>query len=190
LGQLPSIPILVDVTLLEVRTIRGEIKSEVDAWFRAACGNRFKYAHHRRKREWLTRKLITGADKFSAVAVLYGVDGRGRTVELGRHRDSYALLGNDYSEQAKRHRLFGIALLATGWAAPLTQDGESECPPSIHPDGVRVALVVTMTIFGHCVAIDRADEPEIYFEEAPEPSGPLQSAMVNCMLNMLQKAVA
>ena len=106
-------------------------------------------------------------------------------MELGRHPDAYSLLDGDYTEQAERYRLFGIALHSTGWAAPLNENGDSDCRPSEHPDRVRMATVMTMTMFGYCVAIAFADERETTFVEAPAPGGPLQSAMVGCMLRMM-----
>lgn len=128
----------------------------------------------------ITEKIITDTPMSLPEAVLYGVDGNGGTVELGRYPDIYDLLDKDYSAQAERDRLVGIAIHTTGWAAPLNADGEVEGAPSAHPNRVRVALVATLTMFGYCSGIAFADGRETVFEETA-PEGSLWEAMNDCV---------
>lgn len=128
----------------------------------------------------ITEKIITDTPMELPQAVLYGVDSNGGTVELGRYPDIYDLLDKDYSEQAERDRLVGIAIHTTGWAAPLNADGEVDGAPSAHPSRVRVALVATLTMFGYCSGIAFADGRETVFEENA-PSGALWEAMNECV---------
>lgn len=127
----------------------------------------------------ITQKLITDTPMSLPQAVLYGVDGDGGTVELGRNPDIYDLLDMDWSENAKRDSLVGIAIHTTGWAAPLT-NGRAEGAPSQHPDRVRVALVATLTMFGYCSGIAFADGRETQYEDSA-PEGSLWKAMNDCV---------
>ena len=132
----------------------------------------------------ITQKLITDTPMSLPEAILYGVDMNGGTVELGRHRDIYDLLDMDWSENAKRDNLVGIAIHTTGWAAPLNADGGVDGAPSQHPDRVRVALVATIsTVFGTCSGIAFADGRETQYEDNA-PEGSLWEAMNRCLENI------
>lgn len=60
-----------------------------------------------------------------------------------------------------------FCLLTTGWAAPLSKDGQVQGMPSMHPERRRVSLLVTININNSkeiVSAIKFADNDEVVFD--------------------------
>jgi hypothetical protein len=96
----------------------------------------------------LHNKLSEDSSGFDlGVAMLYGVslgvDGDDETPSLcliNSHPDTYELLE---APNAIVGRMFDyVALVTTGWAAPVGDDGQIDNPPSAHPERKRVRLIV------------------------------------------------
>jgi hypothetical protein len=135
----------------------------------------------------VTENIIIHSPMKIPEAVLYGICSDGRTFVLGSNSDVYSLLENDYSDHQE---LIGIAVQATGWAAPLNPEtGETDGPPSQHPERRRVVLVATITSYGFCSALKFATQrtglviEETEFEEE-HPSGVLWDALNKCFEKM------
>lgn len=78
-------------------------------------------------------------------AVLFLLDTEGSVHELSRFVDVYEGLKQVSGTQLRPEHI-GLGVFTTGWAAPLTTATESTCPPSDHPDRVKVQL---------CTVLDR-----------------------------------
>ena len=115
-------------------------------------------------------------------AILYGVTEDGSYLELDRAPDIYDLLDREYPYIG----LIGLAVHTTGWAAPLNSDGESDGPPSKHPERKRVALVTVKTVESFGSALSFADKPdEIITDEKGDRK--LSDALQECLLKMMWK---
>ena len=71
-----------------------------------------------------------------------------------------------------------IALVTTGWASPLGENGEVECPPSQHKDKrrLRMVLIGDLLDFGVSSCLRFQDNGEILSVGADEASGLLAEA--------------
>ena len=113
-------------------------------------------------------------------AVLYGVTKDGSYSELDRAPDIYDLLDQEYPY----HDIVGLAVHTTGWAAPLNEHGESDMPPSKHPERRRVALVTVKTVEGFGGALSFADNPD-EIKTDKKGDGKLADALQECLLKMM-----
>ena len=130
----------------------------------------------------VAEEIIKNTGHEMSNAVLYGVAEDGSYLELDRAPDIYDLLDRDYPY----HDIVGLAVHTTGWAAPLNSDGESDGPPSKHPERKRVALVTVKTVEGFGSALSFADKPdEIITDEKGD--GKLADALQECLLKMMWK---
>jgi hypothetical protein len=59
----------------------------------------------------------------------------------------------------------GLAVVTTGWAAPLNANGEVEGAPSAHPQRRRVRLVAYMSCEGMVSAVSFQDTDEVTYDE-------------------------
>ncbi len=91
-------------------------------------------------------------------AGLFGVLVTGETFEIGHSDDVYDLLDNVEPTPLK---VVGLAVTTSGWASPLNEHGEVDCPPSQHPQRKRVVLVAVVTADEMMSAMRFADEDEV-----------------------------
>lgn len=91
-------------------------------------------------------------------AGLFGVLVTGETFEIGHADDVYDLLDNVEPTPIK---IVGLAVTTSGWASPLNENGEVDCPPSQHPQRKRVCLVALVTADEMLSAMRFADEDDV-----------------------------
>lgn len=114
-------------------------------------------------------------------ARLYGIN-TGDAVEsapapclLAQHPDVYALLESPTSGLA---RMFdAAAIVTTGWAAPLDENGEVQGAPSEHAQRRRVRLVVLVANSGVASVLRFADEPHDVVTDPGSATGSLAEAI-------------
>jgi hypothetical protein len=114
-------------------------------------------------------------------ARLYGIN-TGDAVEsapapclLAQHPDVYALLESPTSGLA---RMFdAAAIVTTGWAAPLDENGEVRGAPSEHAQRRRVRLVVLVANCGVASVLRFADEPDDVVTDPGSATGSLAEAI-------------
>ena len=114
-------------------------------------------------------------------ARLYGIN-TGDAVEsapapclLAQHPDVYALLESPTSGLA---RMFdAAAIVTTGWAAPLDENGEVQGAPSEHSQRRRVRLVVLVANSGVASVLRFADEPHDVVTDPGSATGSLAEAI-------------
>ena len=108
-------------------------------------------------------------------ARVYGVE-NGETFLLGVHGDIYDLLADeDTRENAKDYS--HVAVVTSGWAAPLNAQGEVEGAPSAHPQRRRVRLVVTANAEDVSSVLRFADDPENVITDPGSATGSLADAI-------------
>ena len=88
-----------------------------------------------------------------AAAHLVGINADGNPVELDRHPDVYQLLNNENNQfYAQWHEL--VAIITTGWAAPITPEiTNGDMAPSCSPDRRRVRLTIIADRTAYCSVI-------------------------------------
>jgi hypothetical protein len=114
-------------------------------------------------------------------ARLYGIN-TGDAVEsvpapclLAQHPDVYDLLESPTSGLA---RMFdAAAIVTTGWAAPLDENGEVRGAPSEHAQRRRVRLVVLVANSGVASVLRFADEPDDIVTDPGSATGSLAEAI-------------
>ena len=114
-------------------------------------------------------------------ARLYGIN-TGDAVEstpapclLAQHPDVYALLESPTSGLA---RMFdAAAIVTTGWAAPLDENGEVQGAPSEHAQRRRVRLVVLVANSGVASVLRFADDPHDVVTDPGSATGSLAEAI-------------
>jgi len=72
----------------------------------------------------------------------------------------------------------GLAVVTTGWAAPLNNDGEVEGAPSHHPARRRVRLVAYINNEGTASALSFQDDDEMIVDEG-SATGSLADALAD-----------
>jgi hypothetical protein len=95
-------------------------------------------------------------------AGLFGILATGETFEIGRAFDVYDLL--DQVVEPTPLKVVGLAVTTSGWASPLNENGEVDCPPSQHPERRRVVLVAVATAEELLSAMRFADADEVITE--------------------------
>lgn len=77
--------------------------------------------------------------------MIFLLDFEGLVTEISRFTDVYEGL-RKVSVVSLQPEHTGLGVFTTGWAAPLSVDTKSTCPPSRHPERVKVQL---------CTVLDR-----------------------------------
>lgn len=112
-------------------------------------------------------------------ARLYGVTvtdaGSVDVVLVEQNEDIYEILATPVSKRNLSFTTF--ALITTGWAAPLSDDGEVEGAPSIHPMRRRVRLSVTVNLDG-VASVLRFEDNDDAVVDAGAATGSLADAVV------------
>lgn len=94
---------------------------------------------------------------------------------LAQHPDVYALLESPTSGLA---RMFdAAAIVTTGWAAPLDENGEVQGAPSEHAQRRRVRLVVLVANSGVASVLRFADDPHDVVTDPGSATGSLAEAI-------------
>jgi hypothetical protein len=118
---------------------------------------------------------------------LYGVtvttDEQTETTLLASHPDVYELLGSSDLSFAGMFQF--VALVTTGWAAPLDNNGEIEGAPSEHAERRRVRLLVLANRDGMGSVIRFEDNDETV-TDAGNATGMLEVAISDFARNFLQ----
>lgn len=129
------------------------------------------------------KRLHHAIDSFELPgARLYGVN-LGDSLEprpapcfLSQHPDVYELLEAPGSGLA---RMFdAAAIVTTGWAAPLDEDGKVNGAPSQHAQRRRVRLTVLVANSGVASVLRFADEPEEVVTDPGSATGSLAEAII------------
>ena len=137
---------------------------------------------------FVEQRLHTTLDSFElAGARLYGVtvvdskefdqdvDAAFRLSFLAEHPDVYELLEAPSSSLG---RMFdAVAVVTTGWAAPLGENGEVQGAPSQHAKRRRVRLTVVVSNQGVASVVRFADEPDDIITDAGSATGSLADAI-------------
>lgn len=128
------------------------------------------------KEKLITKSIIEKTPNRLPKAVLYGVYENGEYEKVNSHPDVYKMLWSTKLEPD--NKFVGFSIETTGWAAPLNEYGEPEGVPSLHPDKVRCAVVVTKTLDGFCSAVKMNNK--VVYEDGSDgepPTGYLMEAI-------------
>lgn len=109
---------------------------------------------------------------------LYGVkmsEDNAELVLVDKEQDVYDIL---MTPARKRNASFTTwAIVTTGWAAPLGDNGEPEGAPSEHPLRRRVRLVITADADGVASVLRFADDPSTPITDPGSATGTLADAV-------------
>ncbi|MFM2047037.1 MAG: hypothetical protein RL383_1114 [Actinomycetota bacterium] len=94
---------------------------------------------------------------------------------LAQHPDVYTLLAEPGSALARSFA--AAALVTTGWAAPLDENGQVSCAPSEHEGRRRVRLTVLVTDAGVASVLRFADDPDEVITDPGSATGSLADAI-------------
>jgi hypothetical protein len=98
-----------------------------------------------------------------------------RLSAIAEHPDIYELLTEPTSALG---RMFdAVAVVTTGWAAPLGPDGEPDGPPSLSPARRRVRLCVVVSDAGTASALRFADDADSVVIDPGQATGSLADAV-------------
>ena len=119
------------------------------------------------------------------MCTLYGVNvtSSGELVDveqLDAKPDVYDLLSTPASlrNQDKNTNYTTWALVTTGWAAPLPEDGNIEGAPSDHPNRRRVRLVITANMDGVASVLRFEESPHDTILDPGQATGSLNNAVM------------
>ncbi len=115
-------------------------------------------------------------------AEIYGVTEQEQFIKLSTAGDVYSLLDNSYNCE----NYIGLSIHATGWGAPLNEDGEIDSAPSEHSERRRMAIVVMVTKEGMGSALCFADDINDIITDSGSASGVLADALQDCWDRSLQ----
>lgn len=90
-------------------------------------------------------------------ARLYVVKNDGSVDKVAEMEDIYDLLGNPLSAIIAQEA-GTIALETCGWASPINEEGDLDCPPSKHPERRRVHLTVVASATETASALRFSDD--------------------------------
>ena len=112
-------------------------------------------------------------------AELWAIINEGETptiTKVGAHADVYDLLDSaETTEVAKVADC--IAVLTCGWASPISNDEDTQLPPSQHPERRRVRLVVVANPNGVASVLRFQDDPENPITDDGNATGSLNDAV-------------
>jgi hypothetical protein len=94
---------------------------------------------------------------------------------LAQNPDVYTLLAEPGSALARSFS--AAALVTTGWAAPLDENGQMSCAPSEHEGRRRVRLTVLVTDAGVASVLRFADDPDEVITDPGSATGSLADAI-------------
>jgi hypothetical protein len=117
---------------------------------------------------------LYGVQFVSGPSALEG-DARASVCRVAEHPDVYRLLSLPSSALARMFQ--AAALVTTGWAAPLSTDGEVDGPPSEHALRRRVRLVVIVCDEGVASVVRFADDPDDTITDPGSATGALAEAI-------------
>ena len=131
--------------------------------------------------EHITKAYGEGGGFELPAASLFGIetDSDGKFVDA--HPDVYDLLHLPASELLTTFTTF--AVVTTGWAAPLNNDGEVDGAPSKHPERRRVRLVITANIDGVASVLRFEDDSDNVIVDPGQATGSLAEAVLNFVAN-------
>lgn len=112
---------------------------------------------------------------------LYGVTEDG-TIRLATHPDVYSMLADD-DAIAVASPFDNIAIVTTGWAAPLNAEGGMDGMPSQHPERRRVRLTVVAGFDGVVSVLRFQDDPENTIVDEGSATGSLADAIAEFLEN-------
>lgn len=95
------------------------------------------------------------------------------------HPDVYSLLESDQATEVAKSAHY-VALVTTGWAAPLNPQGGVDGVPSEHPERRRVRLTVIASRQGVASVVRFADNDETALDEG-QATGTLADAIHSLM---------
>lgn len=107
---------------------------------------------------------------------IYGITEQEQFIKLSTASDIYDLLDNSYNCE----NYIGLSIHATGWGAPLDEDGEMNGAPSEHAERRRIAIVTVATKEGMGSALCFADEINEIITDPGSASGVLADALQDC----------
>lgn len=112
---------------------------------------------------------------------LYGVADDG-VFRIAQHPDVYSMLADE--EAVSLAVPFDrIAIVTTGWAAPLNADGECDGAPSAHPERRRVRLTVVGTDEGVVSVLRFQDDADNTIVDEGSATGSLADAIAEFLEN-------
>ena len=113
-------------------------------------------------------QLVSGPSKFDS-------EMRASVCRVAEHPDVYRLLSLPSSALARMFQ--AAALVTTGWAAPLSTEGDVDGPPSEHALRRRVRLVVIVCDEGVASVVRFADDPDETITDPGSATGALAEAI-------------
>lgn len=136
--------------------------------------------------EHITKAYGEGGGFELPAASLFGIetDSDGKFVDISyvyAHPDVYDLLHLPASELLTTFTTF--AVVTTGWAAPLNDNGEADGAPSKHPERRRVRLVITANIDGVASVLRFEDDSDNVIVDPGQATGSLAEAVLNFVAN-------
>lgn len=131
---------------------------------------------------------MTNAERLEQLQAQYGsfrmenahvvVDLDGDFVTVNRHPDLYEALADLIDSGDKYPNINGLAVITTGWAAPLNANGEVDGAPSQHAQRRRVRLTAYISSQGMTSLIAFEDEDGFVIDEGTG-TGTLAEALVD-----------
>lgn len=112
---------------------------------------------------------------------LYGVTDDG-AFRIAQHPDVYSMLA-DENAISLAVPFDRIAIVTTGWAAPLNADGEVDGAPSAHPERRRVRLTVVGTDEGVVSVLRFQDDADNTIVDEGSATGSLADAIAEFLEN-------
>jgi hypothetical protein len=136
---------------------------------------------------WLERRLHMSLGFHLPAARLYGIvvndvlglaDDHGQAARssfIEEHRDVYALINGAAGFLARSFD--AAAIVTTGWAAPMAEDGSLTHRPRRHPERRRVRAVAVVNDDGIASVIRFEDDPEQFITQSNRGVGEVVDAM-------------
>jgi len=105
--------------------------------------------------------------------------------KLAQHPDIYSMIDNLQQDRIMNISNYDYyAVITTGWAAPLDENGEVKNRPSVDPQRRRVRLIITVDVNDKDIAsvIEFSDDPDNLLFDHDNATGPLKDAIRNLLL--------
>jgi hypothetical protein len=111
------------------------------------------------------KSLEQNYSSFQMTGAIIIVDTGDDFITIGNHADIYEglaeLIEGDYTFPTVK----GLAVVTTGWGAPLNDNGEVEGAPSEHPQRRRVRLISYKSHEATCSSLSFEDNDEVVYDE-------------------------